>query len=53
MANDDINVVIYKILRYLYECKKAGKRPRQEDIPLGIALYGSHLRFKRFLYANQ
>lgn len=26
MAKDDINVIMYKILRYLYECKKAGIR---------------------------
>lgn len=26
MAKDDINVIVYKILRYLYECKKAGIR---------------------------
>lgn len=38
MANDDINVIIYKILRYLYECKKAGKRPRQEDIMYNASL---------------
>ena len=38
MAHDDINVVIYKILRYLYECKKAGKRPRTEDIMYNASL---------------
>ncbi|WP_230228823.1 YjcQ family protein [Allobaculum mucilyticum] len=27
MTNNDIEVVIYKILAYLYECKKAGKYP--------------------------
>lgn len=32
MAKDDINVIMYKILRYLYECKKAGIRPSEEDI---------------------
>lgn len=26
MAKDDINVIMYKILRHLYECKKAGIR---------------------------
>ncbi len=26
MAKDDINVIMYKILRYLYECKNAGIR---------------------------
>lgn len=26
MAKDDINVIMYKILRYLYERKKAGIR---------------------------
>ena len=32
MAQDDIEVVMYKILKYLYECMKAGKRPRAEDV---------------------
>lgn len=32
MAKDDINVIMYKILKYLYECKKAGIRPSEEDI---------------------
>lgn len=32
MAKDDINVIMYKILKYLYECKKAGIRPSTEDI---------------------
>lgn len=27
MAKDDMQVIVYKILRYLYECTKAGKRP--------------------------
>ena len=38
MASDDINVIIYKILRYLYECKKAGKQPRQEDVMYNASL---------------
>ena len=38
MANDDINVVIYKILKYLYECKKAGKQPRHEDVMYNASL---------------
>ena len=38
MAHDDINVVIYKILRYLYECKKAGKQPRHEDVMYNASL---------------
>lgn len=32
MARDDVNVIVYKILKYLYECKKLGYRPRVEDI---------------------
>ena len=32
MSYDDIEVVMYKILKYLYECMKAGKRPRSEDM---------------------
>ena len=34
MANNDVNVVVYKILKYLYECKKIGKQPRHEDVML-------------------
>lgn len=32
MARDDVNVIVYKILKYLYECKKLGYHPRVEDI---------------------
>lgn len=32
MAQNDMEVIMYKILSYLYECMKAGKRPRMEDI---------------------
>lgn len=32
MANNDMEVIMYKILSYLYECMKAGKRPRMEDM---------------------
>lgn len=31
MAQNDMEVIMYKILSYLYECMKAGKRPRLED----------------------
>lgn len=27
MSNDDMRVIIYKILTYLYECMKQGKKP--------------------------
>lgn len=27
MAQNDMEVIMYKILRYLYECMKTGKRP--------------------------
>lgn len=32
MAKDDMEVIIYKILRYLYDAMKAGKQPQEEDI---------------------
>ncbi len=32
MAQNDMEVIMYKILSYMYECMKAGKRPRMEDI---------------------
>ena len=31
MAKNDYYVIVYKILTYLYECMKAGKRPEAED----------------------
>lgn len=31
MANNDMDILIYKILRYLYECMKNGKTPVLED----------------------
>lgn len=32
MAQNEMEVIMYKILSYLYECMKAGKRPRMEDM---------------------
>lgn len=32
MAQNDMEIIIYKILAYLYECMKAGKHPRMEDM---------------------
>ena len=32
MAQDDYFVIVYKILEYLYQCMKSGKRPMAEDI---------------------
>lgn len=38
MAYDDKEVVMYKILAYLYECNKAGKEPEFLDYCAGGAL---------------
>ena len=38
MAYDDMEVVMYKILAYLYECNKAGKEPEFLDYCAGGAL---------------
>ena len=32
MAKDDMRVIMYKILKYLYGCMKIGKRPALEDM---------------------
>ena len=32
MASNDMQVLMYKILKYLYECMKLGKEARLEDI---------------------
>lgn len=32
MAKDDMEVIIYKILRYLYDCNKNGKVPTFSDM---------------------
>ncbi|MGN1383636.1 MAG: YjcQ family protein [Eubacterium sp.] len=32
MARDDMFVIMYKILSYLYECMKRGKKPNPENI---------------------
>ena len=32
MAKDDINVIMYKILKYLYTCMKEGVKPVLEDM---------------------
>ena len=31
MASNDMQVLMYKILKYLYECMKLGKEARLED----------------------
>ena len=32
MAKDDMRVIMYKILKYLYGCMKLGRRPALEDM---------------------
>ena len=32
MAQNDMEIIVYKILSYLYECMKSGKHPRMEDM---------------------
>ena len=32
MAQNDMEVIIYKILRYLYDAMKAGKQPMAEEL---------------------
>ena len=40
MTYNDMEVIMYKILKYLYECMKAGVRPREEDFCAGSKLIG-------------
>lgn len=39
MAYDDMEVMTYRILKYLDECLKAGKTPTKEDILRDCQLY--------------
>jgi hypothetical protein len=39
MAKDDMRVIMYKILRYLYECMKHGKEARLEDFAWDSKLF--------------
>lgn len=39
MAKDDMFVIMYKILSYLYECMKQGKKPNPEDISWGSEMF--------------
>lgn len=39
MANDDYFVIVYKILEYLYQCMKAGRRPMPEDLAPNGQMY--------------
>ena len=32
MAKDDMRVIMYKILKYLYGCMKIGRHPALEDM---------------------
>ncbi len=39
MAYNDMDVIIYKILSYLYECMKSGVAPREEDLCANAKLF--------------
>jgi len=41
MAQNDMEIIVYKILSYLYECMKAGKHPRLEDMGSTCLLQGA------------
>lgn len=38
MAKDDMHLIIYKILRYLYDCNKKGKTPTFSDMFAALEL---------------
>ena len=40
MAQDDMHVIIYKVLTYLYECLKLGKDPDKEMLQSYGPLFG-------------
>lgn len=40
MHSDNIEVVIYKILKYVYECQRKGVSPRPDDIRHNSELLG-------------
>ncbi|MBR0342266.1 MAG: hypothetical protein IJH64_08480 [Oscillospiraceae bacterium] len=48
MAQNDMEVIIYKILRYLYDSMKAGKCPREEDFCCSCRMFNIPL-----IYWNQ
>lgn len=39
MAQNDMEVIMYKILCYLYECMKAGKRSSMEDFCYNCSMF--------------
>lgn len=39
MAKDDMDVIMYKILRYMYEVMKQGKTPELSDMCYGCKLF--------------
>lgn len=39
MSNNDMQVLMYKILKYLYECMKLGKEARLEDFSYSSELF--------------
>lgn len=45
MAKDDMDVIIYKILRYMYECMKAGRKPALEDMCCNCKLFNIPERY--------
>ncbi len=36
MAHDDMFVIIYQVLKYLYECLKKGQKPDRENLTAAI-----------------
>lgn len=45
MAQNDMEVIMYKILKYLYECMKADVLPRMEDINCTCQMFRIPLRY--------
>ena len=45
MAQNDMEVIMYKILKYLYECMKADVPPRMEDINCTCQMFQIPLRY--------
>ncbi len=50
MAKDDYFVIVYKLLKYLYDCLKASARPKQEA--LTPEFYGIEDEYWEYIIRN-
>lgn len=52
MAKDDMQLIVYKVLRYLYDCNRRGKTPTFSDLYAALEMPGVPISYLAQILSN-